>query len=268
MLKSPTIKAMENAVVKAGKGLIRDFGELENLQVSQKAPGDFVTSSDIKAEKIIIEELQKFRPQYGFLVEEGGETKGLDEKFRWVVDPLDGTTNFMHGIPYFCISVALEETKPNGKKDIVASVIFAPIFNEIYWAEKNVGAFCNERKLNVSGRQNIVDSLFAAYPWHGRQSICDNQSLAKSISATTANIRVNGSAALDLAYVAAGKLDGFWHDSLKQWDMAAAILLIREARGIVTCMSGDSSNMLESGTILAGNEFIHEKLSKLVKENV
>jgi myo-inositol-1(or 4)-monophosphatase len=267
MHKSTTISAMEKAALKAAKGIVRDFGELEQLQVSEKGPGDFVTSADIKAEQTIIEELQYFRPQYSILSEERGEIPGESpSKYRWIIDPIDGTTNFMHGIPLFCISIALEETKPNGSKEIISALVFAPITNEMFYAEKNQGAYCNGRRIRVSGRQHISSALFAAYPWHGRTQYANNPAIANKISNTTANVRVLGSSALDLAYVAAGKLDGFWHDSLKPWDMAASMLLIKEAHGIITDVKG-GSDVLGSGTVLAANEILHGKLLTIINAN-
>lgn len=256
MQKSSIIKMMEDAVLKAGRVLARDFGEIENLQVSRKGPLDFVTSADRKSEDILIKELQKVRPDYGFLVEERGEIKGKNEKYRWIADPLDGTINFMHALPNFSISLALEETSANGKKDIVAGIVYAPVTREIYLAEKGAGAFLGNRRLRVSVRDRLEDALLVT-------SFDPNQDETNGITAMLEmgfNTRIFNSSALDLAYLAAGKIDVFWHNRLKPWDCAAGILLVREARGIVTEING-GSNMLESGSVLAGNEILHEKIS-------
>lgn len=260
--QSPLLKAMEDAVLKAGRALSRDFGEVENLQVSKKGPQDFVTSADLRADKILREELEKFRPDYGFLTEESGEIPGKDDKHRWIIDPLDGTTNFIHSIPYFCISVALEATQPNGKKEIVAGIIHAPILQETYYAEKGQGGFINNRRLLVSGRTNIEDALISVY--HGKE---DGNAVASMdvVRALGCKSRSMGAAALDIAYVAAGKLDGFWHSKLKSWDVAAGILLVQEAKGIITDIEG-GSDMLTSGTILATNQSFHDTIrQKLVR---
>jgi len=254
-MKSNLIRIMEDAVVKAGRSLVRDFGEVENLQVSKKGPGDFVTSADKKSEKILINELKKLRPSYGFLVEESGEIKGADEKYRWIIDPLDGTNNFMHGLPHFCISLALAEKTPTGKEDIIAAVIYAPAYREIYTAEKGQGAYLGNRRLSVSGRTKLDEAMIATCFKPGSDE--KNEMLA--IEDMAINTRILGSAALDLTYVAAGKLDIFWHDKLMPWDMAAGILLVREARGMVTEINGDA-DMLVNGNIVATNSNFHEKI--------
>lgn len=261
MHKSPIIRIMEDAVLKTGRSLTRDFGEVEKLQVSRKGPGDFVTSADRRAEKILVQELQKVRPDYGFLVEESGEIAGADKEYRWIADPLDGTTNFMHGIPHFCTSLALEKTQPNGKKEIVAAVIFAPVLNELYWAEKGVGAYMNNERIAVSSRRNLEDALLGAYFWcnGGDRTEAD----ITAFTSLKSNVRILGAAALELAYVAAGKLDGFWNDRLNPWDMAAGILLIQEARGMVTEING-SNRMLENSNILATNGELHDTIRKAI----
>ena len=250
-----------------GKGLARDFGEVENLQVSQKGPGDFVSSADHRAEKVIIRELQKVRPDWGFLVEESGEIEGKDKEYRWIVDPLDGTNNFLHGLPHFCTSIALEKKQPNGKGEIVAGVIFAPILQELYWAEKGEGAFGGgvdmmQRKLRVGGRARLQDCLVASYIHRTdpKRSEADKNAL----SAVGCNTRILGSAALELAYVAAGKIDAFWHRNLKPWDMAAGSLIVKEARGMATEIDG-GSRYIEKNNILAANERIHELVSEKIR---
>ncbi len=249
---------MEDAALKAGRALARDYGEVENLQVSRKGVGDFVTSADHRAESIIVRELQKARPEYGFLLEEGGEVKGTDTQHRWIVDPLDGTINFMHGLPHFSVSIGLEK---NG--EIIAGVIYAPILNELYMAEKGAGAFCNNRRIRTSSRNNLDDSVLGASLWHESGSTDTNDMLA--LSGVTSNVRIMGSAALELAYVASGKLDGFWHPRLKAWDMAAGIIIVREAGGIATEING-GRNMLGNRNILAANESLHQKILSTISK--
>jgi len=256
--KSSLIRIVEAAVHKAGRALSRDFGEVENLQVSRKGPGDFVSSADHRAEKILVEELSKSRPDYGFLVEEKGEIPGKDPDNRWIIDPLDGTSNFLHGVPHFCVSVGLEQRTPNGKKEIVLGAVYAPVLQEFYWAEKGQGAFVNDRRLGVSARNRLEECLVGAYIRRDPEAAARD---LKMLQMMPCSRRILGSAALELAYVAAGKLDGFWHHNLKPWDMAAGMLLVREARGMVTEVDG-GSRVLESGNILASNEPIHDQLLK------
>lgn len=263
MLKSNLIKLMEDAVLKAGRGLARDFGEVENLQVSKKGPGDFVTSADHRSEKTLVRELSKVRPKWGFLVEESGEIKGEDKEYRWIADPLDGTNNFMHGIPHFSISLALEKKLPNGSSEIVAGIVHAPALNETFWAEKGVGAYSSNRRLAVSSRDKLEESLLGTYIWHGRGKRTEDD--IKIISARIANMRVLGSAALELAYVASGKLEAFWHNNLCPWDMAAGILLVQEARGMVSEIHG-GKNMMENGNILATNQALNSKISSILSQ--
>ncbi|MBT3767634.1 MAG: inositol monophosphatase, partial [Rhodospirillales bacterium] len=215
--RSPLLNVMTAAAQKAGRKLIRDFGEVEHLQVSQKGPADFVSNADHKAEKILREELQKARPRFGFLLEEGGEIKGEDISNRWIVDPLDGTTNFLHGIPHFSISIALE-------RDGIpyAGVVYEPIHDEMYWAEKGSGAFLNGRRLRVSGRKEMNESLFSTgIPFLGAKDHPQFLKELEAVMAVSAGVRRFGSAALDLAYVAAGRYDGFWETGLNAWDIAA-----------------------------------------------
>jgi len=252
---------MEDAVMKAGRALARDFGEVENLQVSRKGTKDFVTSADLKSESILIKELQKVRPEYGFLTEESGEIKGKDEEFRWICDPLDGTVNFMHGIPHFAISLALEKKQPNGKREITAGVIQAPASGEIYWAERGLGAFCGNRRLKVSSRNKLEEALLVTCFDAGK----DDSDGIKALMDMDLNTRIFNSSALDLAYVAAGKIDVFWHDKLKPWDIAAGVLLVREARGVVTQIDGRDFE-IDKGSVLAGNEVLHEKISSTLPE--
>jgi myo-inositol-1(or 4)-monophosphatase len=261
--RSALINVMAGAALKAAKGLIRDFGEVEQLQVSIKGPGEFVSAADIKAEKILRAELSKARPGYGFLLEEGGTVKGSDEHHRWIIDPLDGTTNFLHGIPHWAISIGLERDG-----EIVAGLVYEPIRDEAFWAEKGVGAFVNDRRLRVSARRQLGDAVIGTgLPFLGRG---DHPSYLKGLAkvmAATSGVRRAGSAALDLAYVAAGRFEGFWEFGLQPWDIAAGILLVREAGGHVTDING-GQDVLKTGNVLAGNDHLHAPLAKLIKESL
>lgn len=265
MARSALIEVMTRAVIKAARGLRRDFGELEHLQISKKGTSDFVSAADIRSEKILFEELSHARPQFGFLMEEGGEKKGKTN-FRWIIDPIDGTTNFIHAVPYFCISVGLEKTLPNGDTEIVAGVIYDPIRDEMFTAEKGEGAFLNERKLRISGRKEVEESLLATgMPRASRPEYERSQKMLSTVTGSAAAVRCWGAAALDLAYVAAGRFDGFWYLNLKPWDVAAGMLMVQEAGGIVTEIGG-GTGMLHSGSILATNGQIHKKVDALLTE--
>ena len=235
---SPNLNIMIKASEKASKILIRDFGEIENLQVSKKGPSDFVTNSDLKAEKIIIEELKKARPNYSILSEEIGSESNKDNKNVWIIDPIDGTLNFLHGIPHFAISIALKSNN-----EIVSGLIFDPIKNEIFYAEKNKGAYFNNHRIRVSKKSEINDCLFVT----GRKSKIhfDFQH------------RRSGSAALDMAYVAAGRFDGFFQHELKIWDIAAGIILIKEAGGIINDIDLSKTKNLD---VITSSPDIHQKM--------
>jgi len=260
MIRSALLNVMMGAARKAARSLVRDYGEIENLQVSRKGPADFVSSADLKAEKTLRQELKKARPAYGFLLEEGGEIAGEDKSHRWIIDPIDGTTNFLHGIPNFCISIALERDG-----ELVAGVVYQPLGDEMYHAEKGAGAFLNERRLRVSARRKLEDALFATgIPFHGRAG---HESFLRELGAvmpTVAGIRRFGSAALDLAYVAAGRCDGYWESGILPWDIAAGVVLVREAGGYVTDYQG-GSRYLETGDVVAGNDHLHQPLLRLLK---
>jgi myo-inositol-1(or 4)-monophosphatase len=255
MARSALLNVMVQAALKAGKSLSRDFGEVQNLQVSLKGPGDYVSQADRKAEKIVKEELLKARPTYGFLGEESEEIKGTDGSHRWIVDPLDGTTNFLHGIPMFATSIGLERSG-----EIVAGVVYNPATDELFTAEKGGGAFVNDRRLRVSARKNLSDAVVGCgiphlgQTMHGRFLV-----QLRHVMGEVAGVRRFGSASLDLAYVAAGRLDGFWEEGQHPWDMAAGIVLIREAGGFTSDLSG-GADMFGSGTVVAGNEHIHKAL--------
>ncbi len=259
MINSATINVMIGAARKAGRALVRDFGEVEQLQVSMKGPADFVTTADLKAEKTLIYELMKARPDYGMVAEESGVTHGPDARHHWVIDPLDGTLNFMHGIPHFAISIGLER-----EGDIVAGVVYQPLSDECFAAEKGQGAWLNSRRMRVSGRRDLQQAMLATgIPYHGRPG---HERFLREVAAVmpeVAGVRRLGSAALDLAYVAAGKFDGFWENDLKPWDIAAGILLVREAGGFVTEIGG-GERMLETGSVLAANDHLHGAINGLL----
>jgi myo-inositol-1(or 4)-monophosphatase len=261
-LKSANINVMEAAARKAGRGLIRDFGEVEQLQVSRKGPADFVTEADRRADRILRAELSKARPAFGMLTEESEPTEGSDTTRRWIVDPLDGTTNFLHGIPHFAISIGLEE---NG--DIVAGVIFQPVTDELYWAEKGVGAYLNRRRIRVSSRSHIEDAVVATgFPFGDRPGKDTFLAIMGPMMELTAGVRRFGSASLDLAYVASGRYEGFWEYGLGPWDVAAGIVMVREAGGLV-CEVGGGSGMLYGDSIFAANDRLHTPLRKLIHES-
>ena len=257
---SPALNVMTTAARKAGRRLIRDFGELENLQVSMKGPADFVSSADHRTEKILIEELSRARPGYSFLVEESGLIEGPDKTHRFIIDPLDGTTNFLHSIPHFAISIALER-----EGQLVSGVVFNPVTDEMFTAEKSHGAYLNEKRLRVAARKTLPESLIATgIPFLGKEGHERSLKELEAVMGATSGVRRFGAAALDLAYVAAGRFDGFWERGLKAWDMAAGILLVREAGGFVSDLDA-GARALEAGHILAANETLHPQLLKLLK---
>jgi myo-inositol-1(or 4)-monophosphatase len=262
-VRSPNINVMIGAARKAANRLARDFGEVENLQVSMKGPGDFVSTADIRTERTLRRELERARPDYGFLMEESGGSDGADARHRWIVDPLDGTTNFLHGIPHFAISIALES---NGR--VVAGVIYEPLQDQMYWAEAGAGAHLNDRRLRVSGRIRMENCLLATgYPLIARTDEERSRYFAElsGMTARTAGVRRFGTASLDLAYVAAGRFDGFWETGLKPWDMAAGIVIVREAGGFVTDVTG-GEDMFGTGSIVAANDRIHGEFLAELKD--
>lgn len=257
---SPALNVMVAAARKAGRPLVRDFGELENLQISMKGPADFVTSADRRTERILIDELSKARPGYGFLGEEGGTVHGADRTHRFIIDPIDGTTNFMHGIPHFAISIGLER-----EGQLVAGMVYNPVTDDLFVAEKGHGAYLNNKRLRVAARKDLTPSVIATgLPFLGKEGHVRANAEMAAIMNVTAGIRRFGSASLDMAYVAAGRFDGFWERHLKAWDIAAGIVLVREAGGVVTDLNG-GPEMLELGAVLASNEYLHPQLLKLLK---
>ena len=257
-IQTPALNVMVAAARKAGRSLARDFGEVENLQVSVKGAGDFVSAADLRAEKIIREELMHARPAYGWLGEESEEVKGKDPTRRWIVDPLDGTTNFLHGLPHFAISIALEH-----KGEVVSAVILDPAKEELFVAEKGGGAFVNDRRLRVSARKEMSEAVFATgVPFGSKRTLPITLKELARLMPQCAGVRRFGSAALDLAYVAAGRYDGFWEREIQPWDMAAGILIAKEAGALVTDLSPGKApglDMMERGDIVAANPNIFEK---------
>jgi len=261
MIRSPLMTVMTDAVMKASRSLKRDFGEVENLQVSRKGPGDFVSSADRKAEQILRDLLEKARPGYGLVMEEQGIVEGADKSHRWHIDPLDGTTNFLHGVPQFSISVGLER-----EGQIVAGVIYDPIKDEIFIAERGKGAFMNNRRLRVASRRDMIDSLISCgMPHAGKSNHGQFMRELATIMPLAGGMRRFGSAALDMAYVACGRADAYWERGLNSWDIAAGIILIREAGGYVSDANG-GDNPLETGSVACGNEFLHRDLVKLLAQ--
>jgi len=260
MAASALMNVMLGAARKAGRSLARDFGEVEQLQVSLKGPANFVSAADHRAEEILFAELTRGRPGYGLLMEERGVVEGADRTHRWIVDPLDGTTNFLHGIPLFAISIALERDG-----ELVAGMIFNPISQEFFTAERGKGAFLNDRRLRVAARTELSDCVLGTgIPHAGRP---EHELFLKELAvamAASAGVRRCGAAALDLAWTAAGRFDGFWERNLRAWDIAAGIVILREAGGYVSDAT-DRDDMLKTGSIVAGNEMIHRKLLKLLK---
>ncbi len=255
---SPLLTVMINAARKAGRGLARDFGEVENLQVSKKGPSDFVTAADLKAEKVIFEELSRARPGYGFLMEERGEVAGTDKTHRFIVDPLDGTTNFMHGLGHFAISIALER-----EGELVAGVVYDVVKDELFHAEKGGGAYVRDRRLRVASRTELGAALVATgMPFRGKAGHAKFLDELGRVMDATAGVRRYGSAALDLAYVAAGRFDAFWERDLSPWDIAAGAVIVREAGGFAREV--DSGDFMKTGSIIAGNERMISLLGKVV----
>jgi myo-inositol-1(or 4)-monophosphatase len=261
---SGLLTIMDRAARKAGGKLRRDFNEVQHLQVSRKGPADFVSKADQAAERTLYDELLRARPDWGFLLEEAGEIEGDPAKPRWIIDPLDGTSNFLHGLPHFAISIAVEEPLANGKREITSALVYQPLTDESFWAEKGRGAWLQDKRLRVSARRDLSESLVATgIPFLGHGDLPEWSRIFGAIAPEVAGIRRFGSAALDLAWVAAGRFDGFWESHLQPWDVAAGILLVREAGGFVTDFRG-GDRMIERSEFLAGNDAMHSRLQKLV----
>jgi len=260
-LNSPQINLITRACEKASRYLIRDFGEIENLQVSTKGPGDFVTSADKRTEKILIDELQKAHPEYGIITEETGIINKSNLKNRWIIDPIDGTMNFLNGIPQFAISIGYEE-----EGEIKCGVIFNPIMNEMFCAEKGNGAFLNNSRIRVSNKKDIKDSLIVTGGPKGASKIKDKIfSEYINVSKNVSNVRKFGSAALDVAYVACGRFDGYWQRELNFWDIAAGIIILKEAGGFVDFFEEDKNNYIKKN-IIASNSNIHNEIRDLISK--
>lgn len=262
LVRSAVLNVMTRAAQKAGRALVRDFGEVEQLQVSRKGPGDFVSAADRKAEQIILEELTKARPDTPILAEESGATKGGDSDSRFLVDPLDGTTNFLHGMPHWAVSIGYEE-----RGDLIAGVVYDPVKDELYWAERGKGAYVNDRRLRVSSRQHLADAVVGTgIPHIGRDMPGHALFLSRleTVMAKTAGVRRWGTASLDLCYVAAGRFDAFWERGLNPWDVAAGVVIVKEAGGMISDGQGRPFTM-KSADIVAANDSLHASFVKLLK---
>ena len=260
MVGSANLNIMIKAARKAGRALIKDFREVENLQVSVKGAGDFVSRADINSEKLIKEELMGARPTYGWLAEEGGEEEGQDPTRRWIVDPLDGTTNFLHGLPHWAVSIALEH-----KGQVVAGVVYDPAKDEMFFAEKGAGAWMNDTRLRVSGRSRMIESIFATgLPFGGRGDLPDTLKDLGRLLPVCAGVRRFGAASLDLAYVAAGRYDGYWERRLHAWDVAGGVIIVKEAGGLVEAMN-PAGDVLADGEVVCANEALFTGFAKIAR---
>jgi myo-inositol-1(or 4)-monophosphatase len=264
---SPALNVVVAAVQKTARRLLRDFAEVEQLQVSSKGPGDFVSQADLRAEETLRVELTRARPNFAFLMEESGASGNADWEWRWVVDPLDGTTNFLHGIPHWAISVGIEKRISEDKSELMAGVIYNPAADEMFWAEKGAGAYLNDKRLRVSGRKEMSQALFATgIPFAISKHRAEfSQTLAR-LMPQVAGVRRFGAAALDLAWTAAGRYDGYWELALKPWDIAAGLVILKEAGGFVTDPQG--GDPWPSGDVVAGNQFLQPKLRDVVAEGI
>jgi myo-inositol-1(or 4)-monophosphatase len=260
MLHSALINVMVKAARNAGRGLKRDLGEIEHLQVSLKGPANFVSLADKRAEEVLYKDLAKARPGYGFIGEEGGSREGADKSHTWIVDPLDGTTNFLHGIPQFAISIGLQR-----EGVIIAGLIYNPANDDLYLAERGKGAFLNDTRLRVAARRKLDECVVACgLPHIGRGDHHLSRLEMTEIQNKVAGLRRFGAASLDMAFVAAGRLDGYWERNLQPWDMAAGQIMILEAGGVVSGMAGDD-DPLKTGHLICGNEYVHGELVKILK---
>ena len=264
---SPAMQVLTTAVTKAGKRLLRDFGEVEQLQVSQKGPGDFVSQADLRAEETLRQELTKARPGWSFLMEESGAHGAADWEYRWVVDPLDGTTNFLHGIPHWAVSVGVEKRISADKTELVAGCVYNPAADELFWAEKGMGAFLNDKRLRVSGRRTMLESVFATgIPFASVPRKPEFVAILNMLMPQVAGIRRMGAAALDLCWTAAGRYEGYWELGIKPWDFAAGQVILREAGGTIT--DPDGNDPYPGGNVVAGNATLHPRLREIVAEGI
>ncbi len=265
---SPHMSVMQSAAQKAAKRLLRDFSEVENLQVSIKGPSDFVSQADLRSEQTLRDELARARPGYGLLMEESGASGGENWTWRWVVDPLDGTTNFLHGMPHWAISIGLQRRLADGSVEVAAGLVFNPANNEMFWAEKGGGAWLNDRRLRVSGRREVGQAVFATGIPFASADARQRLAFARTMSVMmpqVAGIRRFGAAALDLAWTAAGRFDGYWEIGVKAWDACAGVLIVREAGGFATDADGREQHAAETVLdVVAGNAHLHAGLREMV----
>jgi myo-inositol-1(or 4)-monophosphatase len=266
---SPHLTVMANAAHRAARRLLRDFNEVEQLQVSVKGPSDFVSQADLRAEETLRQELNRARPGYAFLMEESGSHGSANWAWRWVVDPLDGTTNFLHGIPHWAISIGLERRLADGGSEVAAGLVYAPAADEMFWAEKGAGAYVNERRLRVAARREIKDAVFTTGIPFAAVSATHRQAFVRILERLmplVAGIRRFGAAALDLTWVAAGRYDGYWELGLQPWDLTAGLLIVREAGGFVTDPLGGDPR--DNGDVVAANPHLHARLREIVAESL
>lgn len=260
MIGSANLNIMIKAARRAGRSLVKDFREVENLQVSSKGAGDFVSKADIAAEEMLKADLLEARPNYGWAAEEGGEIKGQDPTRRWIVDPLDGTTNFLHGLPHWAVSIALEH-----KGEIVAGVVFDAAKDEMFFAEKGAGAWMNDQRLRVSDRHRLIECIFATgLPFGGRPELPESLQDLAQLMPVCAGVRRWGAAALDMAYVAAGRYEGYWERNLNAWDLAAGLIIVREAGGLAEPLAKDG-NILGDGSVICANEPVFDSFAKIIR---
>ncbi|MGX9965685.1 inositol monophosphatase family protein [Roseomonas sp. F4] len=265
---SASMSVLQAAVQKAARRLLRDFADVESLQVTSKGAGDFVSQADIRAEQTLREELSRARPGWGFLMEESGTSGADDWEWRWVVDPLDGTTNFLHGIPHWAISVGVEKRTGENTSELMAGCIYNPAGNELFWAEKGMGAYLNDKRLRVSARRDMTSALFATgIPFAKIPRKAEFAATLGRLMPQVAGVRRFGAAALDLAWVAAGRYDGFWELGLNKWDIAAGLVIVKEAGGFVSDPAGGETHY-ETGDVVAGNQALHPKLREVVAEGI